>query len=323
MNGIIVIDKPRGMTSHDVVSVLRRKTGEKRIGHSGTLDPMATGVLPVFIGKATRVIEYAKDAGDTEAKLYYCDMRLGIETDTQDIWGTVVSQNEKIPEFSTIESVLKSFEGPGTQKPPMYSAVKVGGRKLYEYARKGETVEEGLIREREIYIKQIDVKHVDPDKREASFEVLCSGGVYIRTLCADAGKILGCGAVMSGLKRLKSDGFTIDMAVSLDTATDSVDLPLLPIDAPLGRLPRVEADKEAAVAFSHGRPIADNTGDHTEVSTGDNTEVSTGVSTGDNTEVNTAVTTGGETVRVYSAGSFIGIGKRTGDSKIHPEKVLV
>ena len=294
MNGIIVIDKPQGMTSHDVVSVLRRKTGVKRIGHSGTLDPMATGVLPVFIGKATRVIEYAGDPFDQEAKHYRCEMKLGIETDTQDIWGKelVCDENAIIPCISEVTDVLKSFEGESTQRPPMYSAIKVKGRKLYEYARKGTSVDEGLIKERKIYIKHINVIGFDPESGEVSFDVFCSKGVYIRTICADAGRILGCGAVMSGLRRLKSDGFSIDLAVSLDEVIHG-DMPaLMPLDTPLGWMKKEETDDESAKALAQGKVIdAKNKGDGP--------------------------------VRVYSADSFIGIGKYTDDHKIKPEKVLI
>ena len=310
MNGIIVIDKPQGMTSHDVVSFLRRKTGVKRIGHTGTLDPMATGVLPVFIGQATRLIEYAGKPGDPEAKLYRCTMRLGLETDTQDIWGKVTLQREDIREFSLadaeaaaeVEAVLKGFEGSGTQKPPMYSAVKVEGRKLYEYARKGAVLDESLIRDREIYIKRIDVKRVDVENREICFDVLCSKGVYIRTLCSDAGRALSTGAVMSGLVRLKSDGFSIDTAIPLEALKDGDMPPLLPMDSPLGWMERVEIGGGAAGGFAHGRPIMA-------------------------AEINSDKRVQGSLVRVYCGGSFAGIGKITagvgGDYMIKPVKVLL
>ena len=291
MDGIVIIDKPQGMTSHDVVSFLRRKTGVKRIGHSGTLDPMATGVLPVFIGKATRLIEYAVRQGDAEAKVYRCVMRLGIRTDTDDIWGTVLegggvaaSENFcdadhheteyrsaeyqgaeyrnveyrgiKLPGPEEIERVLKGFEGHIRQKPPMYSAVKIDGRKLYEYARKGETVDEGLIKERDVYVKHITVMEVDEKQGEVFFDIHCSKGVYIRTICADAGRILGCGAVMSSLRRLKSDGFSIEAAIPLeDLRSEDNELPLLPMDTPILWMPRVELDSEYAKAFAQGQII--------------------------------------------------------------------
>ncbi|MCL2110937.1 MAG: tRNA pseudouridine(55) synthase TruB [Clostridiales bacterium] len=287
MNGIIVIDKPQEMTSHDVVSFLRRKTGVRRIGHTGTLDPMATGVLPVFIGRATRLIEYAGPPGDDEAKVYRAEMTLGVETDTQDIWGTVVARggvgavesgelesagtggletgllryarnDGRCIDAGEVERVLKTFEGAGKQRPPMYSAVKVGGRKLYEYARRGEGVDEALVKERDVYIKLITVNQLDPAKGVAEFDVHCSKGVYVRTLCADAGRLLGCGAVMSGLRRLKSDGFSIDMAVALDSLRgDDVPMPeLLPMDGALGWMERADLDEAGARAFAMGQAVA-------------------------------------------------------------------
>jgi len=282
------------MTSHDVVSVLRRKTGVKRIGHTGTLDPMATGVLPVFIGKATRVIEYAGNPYDTEAKLYRCRMKLGIETDTQDIWGEALERdkNPHMPAISEIETVLKSFEGKGTQRPPIYSAVKVKGRKLYEYARKGVHIDEGLIKERDIYIKHVNVISYDPESDEVSFDIHCSKGVYIRTICADAGRELGCGAVMSGLRRLKSDGFSIDLAVSLEKIENEEMPVLMPLDTPLGWMQREETDEEKAKSFAQGKMIE-------------------------------AKNEGIGLVRIYNADDLIGIGKYSADQKIKPEKVLI
>ena len=296
MNGIIVIDKPQGMTSHDVVSFLRRETGVKHIGHSGTLDPMATGVLPVFIGKATRIIEYSGKPDDREAKLYRCRMRLGIETDTQDIWGKTLSESNNLRYIDPldIEYSLKSFEGPGKQKPPMYSAVKIGGRKLYEYARKGIDLDENLIKERSIYIKQIDVKHIDMDVGEVCFEALCSKGVYIRTLCADAGRQLGCGAVMSGLIRLRSDGFSIESAFSYENLKNRELPQLLPMDYPLTWMTRIDLDEDIAMDFVHGKNIEYK-----------NFKIQPG------------------SIRVYAGDTFIGIGKNIGGTSIKPEKVFV
>lgn len=313
MNGIIVIDKPQGMTSHDVVSFLRRKTGVRRIGHSGTLDPMATGVLPVFIGKATRMIEYTTRPGDPEAKKYHCRMKLGLETDTLDIWGTpIAAKNGAIngeqrmnedspifPEKDEIERVLKGFEGAGVQKPPMYAAVKVGGKKLYEYARKGETPDESLIKERNIYIKHISVNEIDEVNHEVQFDVVCSKGVYIRTLCADAGRQLGCGAVMSGLVRLWSDGFSIDEAVSVDALRDDdVSMPpLLPADAALSWLPRADLDEGAAGAFVQGQKVKSIAIETPQQYT--------------------------EIARVYGPEGFLGMGMLLPDGYIKPKKVLI
>ncbi|GHU67029.1 tRNA pseudouridine(55) synthase TruB [Clostridia bacterium] len=269
MDGILIVDKPQGMTSHDVVSFLRRKTGVRRIGHSGTLDPMATGVLPVFIGRATRIIEYVGVSGDPAAKKYRCTMRLGVTTDTQDIWGECGSA-PAMTEFShsltpvppapsrdEIERVLKTFEGEGTQKPPMYSAVKVDGRKLYEYARAGQIVGDERLRDRNIYINQIYVIDYDALADEVVFEVESSKGVYVRTICDDAGRLLGCGAAMSGLVRLASDGFTIEEAVPIsaleDETTEKIAERLRPMESALASLPRVDLDEDGAADFVNGR----------------------------------------------------------------------
>jgi len=316
--GIIVIDKPQGMTSHDVVSFLRRKTGVKRIGHSGTLDPMATGVLPVYIGKATRLIEYAGRPDDEEAKIYRCTMKLGLETDTQDIWGAPLSDEaalpargdgnakDKWPGAAEIEQVLKGFEGEGAQRPPMYSAVKVGGRKLYEYARKGVEIDESLIKPRRIYIKHICVKDMNETEGSVSFDVHCSKGVYIRTLCVDAGRLLGCGAVMSGLIRLKSDGFGIDDAIPLDSIRDEgTSLVLAPLDTPVQWLPRVDLPVEKTRKFCQGQVIttfASETG-----------AFEAGYQSG---------LDHGALVRVYTGGAFVGIGRISENALLTPEKVI-
>lgn len=209
-DGIININKPQNMTSHDVVRSLRRLLGMKKIGHTGTLDPMATGVLPVCLGSATRITEYL----DLDFKKYRCTMMLGMNTDTQDIWG------EKTEEFDTsgiteeaIRHAFGTFHGEVLQTPPMYSAVRVDGRRLYEYARAGETVD---VKSRKIYIRDLTVDAVDLAAMTVTFTVECSKGTYIRTICQDVGLALGTGAVMTSLVRLSSGRFTIENAVSLD-----------------------------------------------------------------------------------------------------------
>jgi tRNA pseudouridine55 synthase len=314
VDGILIVNKPQGMTSHDVVSFLRRKTGVRRIGHSGTLDPMATGVLPVFVDRATRVIEYAGKPNDPEAKKYRCTMRLGLSTDTHDIWG---AERERAPGAqrirpdqvtrTDIERVLKTFEGAGTQKPPMYSAVKVGGRKLYEYARAGKTVDEELLRIRDIYIKQISVIDFDAGAAEATFDIVCSKGVYVRTICDDAGRLLGCGAVMSGLVRLASDGFLIEDAVPIssleDQTPEEIAARLLPLEDALRSLPRVDLDEENAAHFQNGRPAQ------------------TAEAPGHPRKLAPAQAGGGNPIRVYAAETLLGIGLHNGDI-IKPHKVL-
>ena len=324
MDGIIIINKPQAMTSHDVVAFLRRRTGVKRIGHSGTLDPMATGVLPVFIGKATRLIEYSSRPGDPEAKTYRCTMKLGIETDTQDVWGEIISvNNDKRPSAEEIESALKGFEGPGVQRPPNFSAVKIDGRKMYELARKGVEVEEEKIKLREIYIKHIYVNHIDQERNEVTFDVCCSKGVYIRTLCADVGRILGCGAVMSGLIRLKSDGFSIENAISLDSLRDEkAPFPeLLEPDAPLGWMPRCDLDVGPARKFCLGQTVdmpqrIYQPQEHIRTDAGSIQEDAGSI----REDAGSARET--QLVRVYSDDSFLGIGNVVESTGLKPQKVI-
>lgn len=224
-DGIINIYKPAGMTSHDVIYKLRKILGIKKLGHTGTLDPLATGVLPVCIGKATRVCEYLDD----DFKKYRCTMVLGIETDTQDVTGEIIRRAD----VSGIrpEDVYKAFEdfsGWIDQKPPMYSAVRVKGRRLYEYARAGEEVE---VKTRKVFISSLDVEVMDfshdVGSKKVTFTVECSKGTYIRTICQDVGKELGCGACMESLERLASGRFTVEDAVTLDElrrAAEAADL---------------------------------------------------------------------------------------------------
>lgn len=216
--GIININKPKGYTSHDCVNVMRSLTGIKRIGHTGTLDPMAEGVLPICIGTAARITEYL----DLDFKKYKCEILLGIETDTLDIWGEIVEDNSELAEKmisderiseEIIRKILKKFTGTITQIPPKYSALKVNGRKLYEYARAGEVVE---IASRQVYIKNIEIIGFLLEERKFVFEVTCSKGTYIRSLCKDIGEELGCGATMSALIRTASGRFSIENSIDIE-----------------------------------------------------------------------------------------------------------
>jgi tRNA pseudouridine 55 synthase len=214
-DGIINLLKPAGMTSHDGVQMLRRLTGVKRIGHTGTLDPMAVGVLPLCIGSAARITEYL----DLDYKKYRCEMQLGLETDTQDIWGTVISDQRENADFDEgkITEVLSGFCGLILQYPPGYSAVRVNGKRLYEYARQGQEVE---VKPRQVDIKSITVINMDKETKKVIFDVECSKGTYIRTICHDAGRILGCGAVMSFLIRTASGAFMLDDTVTIEELTE-------------------------------------------------------------------------------------------------------
>ncbi len=207
MNGILLVDKPSDWTSMDVCAKLRGVFHEKRIGHSGTLDPMATGLLVVFLGRATRAVEFA----EADSKEYIARLRLGISTDTQDTSGNILSEKEVNVSEKELIAALEMFKGPISQIPPMYSAIKIGGKKLYEIARKGESVER---KAREIVIHSLDF--LGWEDGDAVLRVRCSKGTYIRTLCHDIGEALGCGGCMSYLRRSAAGAFSIDEARSLE-----------------------------------------------------------------------------------------------------------
>ena len=207
MNGIVIVDKPSGWTSQDVTARLRRVFGTRRIGHGGTLDPMATGVLPVFVGRATRGVEFFEHA----EKTYEAVLRLGLTTDTEDITGAVLTRREANVTRETLESVLEGFRGEILQIPPMYSALKVDGQKLCDLARKGKEVER---RPRPITIHELTL--LDFTGETARLRVRCSKGTYIRTLCKDIGETLGCGGCMESLRRIAAGEYTIAEAVPLE-----------------------------------------------------------------------------------------------------------
>ena len=206
-NGIISIDKPQGWTSQDVTARLRRVFNTRRIGHGGTLDPMATGVLPVFVGRATRGVEFFEHAGKT----YEAVLRLGLTTDTEDITGTVLTESPVELAEADVLAVLPRFRGEILQVPPMYSALKVNGRKLYELARKGKEVER---QPRPITIHRLEL--LEFCGSEVRILVECSKGTYIRTLCKDIGEALGCGGCMAALRRTKAGEYTIADSVPLE-----------------------------------------------------------------------------------------------------------
>ncbi len=247
-DGIINVLKPAGMTSHDGVQFLRRLTGIKRIGHTGTLDPMAVGVLPLCIGSAARITEYL----DLDYKKYRCEMQLGLETDTQDIWGTVLQdrRNEGYPNKERVVNALSNFSGLISQYPPGYSAVRVNGKRLYEYARQGEEVE---IKPREVEIKCLHIISFDQEKGRVTFDVECSKGTYIRTICKDAGNILGCGAAMSCLVRTASGAFTLEDSVTLEELRDNdPEKYLLTSDYPLVHFGKAVVNADRGKWFTNG-----------------------------------------------------------------------
>ncbi len=232
MNGIVIIDKPEGWTSNDVVSKLRGVLRTRRIGHGGTLDPMATGVLPVFVGRATRGVEFFEHA----EKTYETVIQLGIATDTEDITGTVLEEKSVNVTQEAFMAVLEQFRGNILQIPPMYSALKVNGQKLYDLARKGKEVER---QPRPITI--FDLTCLEFNGNTANLRVRCSKGTYIRTLCKDIGAALGCGGCMAQLRRVQAGEYTIGEAVPLAELIEAADPEkyLRPVDTMFASLPAV------------------------------------------------------------------------------------
>ena len=212
MNGIVIVDKPRDWTSQDVTARLRRVFGTRRIGHGGTLDPMATGVLPVFVGRATRGVEFFEHA----EKTYETVLRLGLTTDTEDVTGTVLESREFSVTKEEFENILPRFRGEILQVPPMYSALKINGQKLCDLARKGREVER---QPRPITIHELTL--LDFSGETATLRVRCSKGTYIRTLCKDIGEALGCGGCMESLRRTSAGEYTIEEAVPLQELLDT------------------------------------------------------------------------------------------------------
>lgn len=207
-SGVILLNKPAGFTSHDCVNKIRRLFNTKKVGHTGTLDPMATGVLPILIGRAAK----AADLLVSDDKVYRAGLRLGIATDTEDTTGNVLTECESIPDRAAVYTACRDFVGEIMQVPPMYSALKVDGRKLVDLARRGVVIEREA---RPIKIYTLDIEATE-SPRDYILTVHCSKGTYIRTLCADIGARLGCGGVMSSLERLASGGFDIDNAHTLE-----------------------------------------------------------------------------------------------------------
>ena len=250
-SGILVVNKPSGMTSHDVVAVCRRLFGERRIGHAGTLDPMAEGVLVVLVGRASKASDYVMG----HDKEYSCGFRLGIETDTEDITGTVTAEHGGIPDEAAVAAACMSFLGTIEQTHPMYSALKVNGRKLVDLARQGIEVER---RSRTVDIKSVVVDPTD-DPKEYRMTVRCSKGTYIRTLCADIGKKLGCGAVMTSLVRTESGPFVLKDAVTPDELAgmtyDERAGRLLPVESVFGEYPAVDMTDGEFVRLLNGMPL--------------------------------------------------------------------
>ena len=248
-NGIIIIDKPQDWTSMDVCAKLRGVLGERRIGHAGTLDPMATGVLPVFVGRATRAVEFA-ERGDKE---YVAGLKLGIVTDTQDTSGNTLEEHPVAVTAEQVKDVLPQFTGDILQVPPMYSAIKINGKKLYELARKGREVERHA---RPVTIHSLTLEEqTAPD--EFTIRVKCSKGTYVRTLCHDIGAALGCGGCMSSLRRTMACGFDLSEAHPLEAVLACEDPAglLRPTDSLFADSPALTLGKRGADRVRHGAQV--------------------------------------------------------------------
>ena len=251
MDGIINVRKEKGFTSFDVVAKLRGILKMKKIGHTGTLDPDAEGVLPVCIGKATRVCDLLTD----KDKVYETVMLLGKETDTQDMTGTILKESKVNLSIEEVKQCIESFVGEYAQIPPMYSALKVNGKKLYELAREGKTVER---KPRPVHFYEIEI--LDISFPLVRFRVTCSKGTYIRTLCHDIGEKLGCGAAMESLLRTKVGRFTLDDAITLAQTEEAVqeetiESKILGIEEILAEYPRVCCTKEGDRLLANGNPL--------------------------------------------------------------------
>lgn len=243
MDGFINVYKEKGQTSHDVVNKVRKIFATRKVGHTGTLDPNATGVLPIAINNATKVIEYMEH----DDKTYVAELTLGIVTDTEDIWGNILEENSVNVTKDEIEDAIKSFIGKQKQVPPMYSALKINGKKLYELAREGKVIQREA-REIEIF----GIEEIEVIENKVSFKVHCSKGTYIRTLCKDIGEKLGCGATMSALKRVQAGGFTIDTAVKLSELEEDKEKYILDLEIPLRKFSIIELNEEDGRRYING-----------------------------------------------------------------------
>lgn len=249
MDGFINVYKEKGQTSHDVVNKVRKIFSTRKVGHTGTLDPNATGVLPIAVNNATKVIEYMEQ----DDKTYVAELTLGLVTDTEDVWGNILEENSVNVSDAEINDAIMSFVGKQNQVPPMYSALKVNGKKLYELAREGMVIDREA---RKIEIFGID--EIKIDGKRVSFKVHCSKGTYIRTLCKDIGEKLGCGATMSALERVQAGGFTIETAVKLSELEENKEKYVLDLEIPLKKFGIIELNDEDGRRYINGIRLSTN-----------------------------------------------------------------
>lgn len=251
---ILVVDKPKGITSHDVVSLIKRLTNTTKVGHTGTLDPMATGVLVVCLGRATRISSYLQN----QDKAYIANVKFGISTDTYDADGKVTERAPCIINREDLENILPAFTGMIQQMPPMISAISINGERLYKLARRGIEIERPM---REVKVSKIKTVAFEPgDFPEAILEITCSKGTYVRALCYDIGKALGCDAHLSGLRRTRNGNYDISQAYSLEqieTAISAGELQkiMIPVDNVLAFLPYISVDEGFMGWIKNGRHI--------------------------------------------------------------------
>ena len=249
MNGILIVDKPTDFTSFDVVAVIRKTLHEKKTGHTGTLDPMATGVLPILLGNATKVQQYLSDTD----KEYICSFKFGITTDTLDITGKIINEYPANVTLNQIEDILSKFRGDILQKPPMYSAVSKNGVRLYELARKGIEIEREA---RPVTISKLELLEFDESAQCGKLQIACSKGTYIRVICDDIGKELQCGCVMTALRRTKACGFDESQAIPLQNIreldADRVTPYIKPVESIFIHIPKINITEKQAFRFSNG-----------------------------------------------------------------------
>ena len=250
--GFLNIYKPVGITSHDVVAKMRKITGIKQIGHTGTLDPFAEGVLPVCIGKATRLIEYLKDD-----KEYLATVQFGASTTTYDRDGEIVSTSDKKVLEEDVRRALENFKGEISQTPPLYSAIKIKGKKLYEYARKGEIIE---VQPRKVTIENIELKSFNFDLQQAEILIKCSKGTYIRSIAYDLGQLLECGAHLIKLVRTQAGNFRIEDSIELRDDMNVLDNLITPVD--MLDYPKYFVGKDELEKICHGMSVKNNDREH-------------------------------------------------------------
>ena len=254
VNGILCLDKPAEMTSFSCCAVVRRLLGTKKVGHAGTLDPMATGVLPILVGNATRALDFLPDHN----KRYVATLRFGAVSDTLDVWGEVSETGAPLPNEAAVMAALEQFRGDIWQVPPMMSALKKDGVRLYELARRGEVIERAA---RPVTVHALSLLAFDPVAGTAVLDCTCSKGTYIRTLCDDLGRALGCGAVMTALRRTMAVGLGEEHAVPLETARTlaedgTLTAQLIPLDTALGVYPSLTVTAGQATRFENGGALA-------------------------------------------------------------------